>query len=85
VVDVSREMIFNFSDYTQPLFKKTLKSVNNQKFTIMAYRRMEYKMEGLFCTVYHNSVGFEEFHLQKQSSILKFPEESIYHYYTQTF
>lgn len=76
VIDVSREMIFNFSDYTQPLFKKTLKSVNNQKFTIMAYRRMEYKMEGLFCTVYHNSVGFEEFHLQKQSSILKFPEEN---------
>jgi len=42
----------------------------------MAYRRMEYKMEGLFCTVYHNSVGFEEFHLQKQSSILKFAEEN---------
>lgn len=76
VVDVSREMVFNFSDYTQPLFKKTLKSVNNQKFTIMAYRRMEYKMEGLFCTVYQNSVGFEEFHLQKQSSILKFPGEN---------
>jgi len=37
---------------------------------------MEYKMEGLFCTVYNNSVGFEEFHLQKQSSILKFPEEN---------
>jgi len=37
---------------------------------------MEYKTEGLFCTVYHNSVGFEEFHLQKQSSILKFPEEN---------
>jgi len=32
-------------------------------------------MEGLFCTVYENSVGFEEFHLQKYSAILKFPAE----------
>lgn len=54
-----------------------IKSVENQKFSIMAYRCMVYKKEGLFCTIYGNSVGFEEFHLQKKSAILKFPEKNL--------
>lgn len=77
VIDVSRDMIFNFSDYTKPLYKKIVKSVEDQKFSIMAYRCMEYKKEGLFCSIYGNSVGFEKFQLQKKSAILKFPEENL--------
>ncbi|KAL5236965.1 hypothetical protein ACI65C_004375 [Semiaphis heraclei] len=63
-------MIFNFSDYTKPLYKKIVKSMEDQKFSIMAYRCMEYKKEGLFCR-------FEKFQLQKKSAILKFPEENL--------
>ncbi|XP_025192024.1 LOW QUALITY PROTEIN: uncharacterized protein LOC112592227 [Melanaphis sacchari] len=77
VIDVSRDMILNFSDYTKPLYKKIVKSVEDQKFSIMAYRCMEYKKEGLFCSIYGNSIGFEKFQLQKKSAILKFPEENL--------
>lgn len=37
---------------------------------------MMYK-KGLFCSVYRNLVGFEEFHLEKKSAILKFPDENL--------
>lgn len=38
---------------------------------------MEYKKEGLFCSIYGNSVGFEKFLLQKKSAILKIPVENV--------
>lgn len=83
VINVSRDMFFNFSDYIKPLFKKVVTSIDKQKFCIMVYRCMVYK-KGLFCSIYGNSVGFEEFHLQKKSAILSFPMK-ICLFYTQKF
>lgn len=77
VIAVTQDIMFNFFDYTKPLFKKTLCSVQKTKFTIMAYRYMKYTKEGLFCSISENGIGLEEFHLEKKGVVLKFPEDNL--------
>jgi len=77
VIDVSQDMIFNFSDYTKTLYKKTITSIDKQKFCIMSYRSIEYKQDGLFCSVAANSTAKEEFHPEKKGATLKLIEERL--------
>lgn len=54
VINVTQNIIYNFSEYLKPFFKKYLMSTNKQKFTIMAYRTLKYSKEGLFFKVIAN-------------------------------
>lgn len=52
VIKVTQDIIFNFSDNLKTIFKKTVTGVDkNSKFSIMAYRYMEYNSEGLYCSM----------------------------------
>lgn len=67
VVAVTQNMIFKFFDYTRTLFKKIICSVSKTKFTIMAYRYIKYTEEMLCYNISENSIGFEDFHLEKNN------------------
>jgi len=50
VIHVDQSIILNFTDYLMPLCKKIVTNKEKTKFTIMAYRYVEYnRNEGLFC------------------------------------
>lgn len=38
---------------------------------------MVYIKKGLFCSIYGTSVGFKEFHLQKNEAIMNVPKENF--------
>lgn len=66
IIAVSQDIIFNFSDYTASLFKKTIRCVQKTKFTTLAYRHLKYTKEGLFCSISENGIRLEEFHMEKK-------------------
>jgi len=43
----------------------------------MSYRSIEYKQDGLFCSVAANSTAKEEFHPEKKGATLKMIEERL--------
>lgn len=67
-------MLFNFSESMRSLFKKTVVGVDRSKFTVMAYRYIEYNSEGLFCSKSGNATGKEKFLLEKKGEEIKVPE-----------
>ncbi|CAI6374563.1 unnamed protein product [Macrosiphum euphorbiae] len=77
VINVNQNFIYNFSDYLKPFFKKYITSTNKVKFTIMAYRCIEYTKEGLLCSVIPNSTAKEHYTIEKSGSLLKFPMENL--------
>lgn len=57
------------------MFKKTVTGADkNSKFSIMAYRYMEYNSEGLYCSVSSHSTAKEKFLLEKIGKEVKLPE-----------
>jgi len=48
------------------IFKKTVVGINRSKFSVIAYRYIEYNSEGLFCSISGNSTGKEKFLLEKK-------------------
>lgn len=62
----------------KPYFKKYNTNSNKAKFTIIAYRQIEYKKEGLFCTTITHSTSTDHFILQKAvSNNFKHPIENL--------
>jgi len=47
VINVTQRFIYNFLEYLKPYYKKCITNSSKAKFTIMAYRQIEYK-KGLF-------------------------------------
>jgi hypothetical protein len=48
---VTQDMLFNFLENMISKFKKTVIGVDKSKFTVMAYRYIEYSSEGLFYNI----------------------------------
>ncbi|KAL5239620.1 hypothetical protein ACI65C_007030 [Semiaphis heraclei] len=75
VIKVTQDIIFNFSDNLKTTFKKTVSGVDkNSKFSIMAYRYMEYNSEGLYCSILGHSTAKKKFVLEKKGQEVKLPE-----------
>lgn len=70
-------MLFNFSESLRSMFKKTVVGVERSKFSIMAYRYIEYNSEGLFCSISGNSTGKEKFLREKKGIEIKVPENML--------
>jgi len=77
VVKVTQDMLFNFLESMKSMFKKTVIGVDKSKFSVMAYRYMEYNSEGLFCSISGNSTGKEKFLLEKKGVEVKLPENML--------
>lgn len=78
IINVKQNIIYNFSDYLKPFFKKyNIANNNKTKFTIMAYRFIEYTKEGLFCSVLANSTGKDHFIIEKNGFKFKYPMENL--------
>lgn len=67
VINVTQNMLYNFSEHLKPFFKKYFISLNKTKFMIMSYRIMEYTKDGLFCTMIPNSSIKEKFNPEKSN------------------
>lgn len=68
VIDVVPDnMLYNFSEYLKPFFKKNFISSTKTKFTLMLYRTMEYNENGLFCSVIANTNTREKFIIHKSN------------------
>lgn len=61
VINVKKNIIYNFSDYLKPFFKKYITNNNKINFTIMAYRFIQHTKKGLFCSTIANSTGEDHF------------------------
>lgn len=48
-----------------PLCKKIITNKNRVKFSIMSYRFVEYKNEGIYCSISGNSTAKEQYTLEK--------------------
>jgi len=59
------------------MFKKTVVGVDKSKFSIMAYRYIEYNSEGLFCSISGNSTVKEKFLLEKKGVEVKLSENML--------
>jgi len=70
-------MIYNFSDYLKPFFKKYITNNNKAKFTIMAYRFIQYTKEGLFCSIFANSTAQDHFIIEKNGCKFRYPMENL--------
>lgn len=78
VINVTQRFIYNFSEYLKPYFKKCITNSSKAKFTIMAYRQIEYKKEGLFCTTIPHSTSTDHFILHKSVvNNFKYPMENL--------
>lgn len=84
VINVTQQFIYNFSEYLKPYFKKYITNSSKAKFTIMAYRQIEYKQEGLFCSTIAHSTRNDHFILKKSGGdSLKHPLDNIPKLYTK--
>lgn len=70
-------MILNFTDYLMPLCKKIITNKDKIKFTIMAYRYVEYLKEGLFCGISGNSTIKEHYIMEKSGEKLQIDEGKL--------
>lgn len=77
VINITQNDIYNFSEYLKPNFKKYITSSHKERFTVMAYRLMEYLKDGLYCQTIVNSTLKEHFILQKSGTDLKYPLEHL--------
>lgn len=73
-VHVDQSMIFNFNSYLSPLAKKIVTNKEKIKFTIMAYRYVEYTNEDIFCSSSGNSTAKEKYRLNKTGEELTINE-----------
>lgn len=67
----------NFTDYLMPLCKKVVTNKDKIKFTIMAYKFVEYSNEGLFCGISGNSTIRDYFILAKSGENLVINEDEL--------
>lgn len=78
VINVTQDYIWNFSECLKHNFKKYIFNKDKTiKFTLMAYRKMDYVKDGLHCSIIANSSGKEHFLLQKLNSDIKYPIENL--------
>lgn len=73
VVDVKQDMILNYSGYTKPLFKKTIKNSAKIYFSILSYRVIEYTQHGLYASVSAHSTVKDHFIIHKPNTTLSLP------------
>jgi len=78
VIHVDQSIIFNFTDYLTPLCKKIVTNKEKEKFTIMAYRYVEYnRNEGLYCGTSGNSTIREHYNMEKNGEILYINDDKL--------
>lgn len=82
VIHVTQEIIFNFSDYLMPLCKKIITNKDKVKFSIMSYRFVEYKSEGIYCSISGNSTVKDHYTLEKVGQKLLLDQSVIHRLYT---
>lgn len=70
IIQVTQNMIYNFNAYLSPLCKKVISNTNKVKFTVMAYRYLEYRDTGVFCSVSANGISKEHYVLEKSGQKL---------------
>lgn len=76
VIHVEQDMILNFYEYLMPLCKKIISNKEKAKFTIMAYRYIEYiSNDGLYCGTSGNSTIREHYNLEKNGEKLIITDE----------
>lgn len=75
VINVTQNMILNFSEYFKPFFKKYISNSKKDKFSIMSYHQIDYSKDRLFCSITANSTGKEHYILHKIDN--KSPFENI--------
>lgn len=76
IIQVTQNMIiYNFNAYLSPLCKKVITNTNKVKFTIMAYRYLEFTDTGVFCSVSVNGISKEHFILEKSGQKLVLGDE----------
>lgn len=78
VIHVTQDIIYNFNDYLMPLCKTIITNNNKVKFSIMSYRFVEYKNEGIYCSISGNSTVKEQYTLEKVGQKLLL-DQSIIH------
>lgn len=83
VVHVDQSMIFDFNSYLSPLAKKVITNKEKVKFTIMAYRYVEYTNEGIFCSTSGNSTAKEKYTLNKTGEELTINENGLLRLYNE--
>jgi len=76
IINAKQNMIYNFSDL-KPFLKKYITNNNKVKFTIMAYRFIQYTKEGLFCSIFANSTAKDHFVIEKNCCKFKYPMENL--------
>ncbi|KAL5239056.1 hypothetical protein ACI65C_006466 [Semiaphis heraclei] len=81
VIHVTQDMIYNYNDYLTPLCKKIITNTNKVKFLIMSYRYVEYKSEGIYCSISGNSTAKELYSLEKVGSKLLLDQRFLHELY----
>lgn len=73
VIRVTQNMILNFAQHTNKLFKKNVTNRNKSSFSILKYRCMQYTTNGLFASISVNSTAKKCFILHKPNIKLSLP------------
>lgn len=74
IIDVTQDMILNYSVHFKPLFKKTVTNRDKVHFSILSYRFIEYTQRGLYASISVHSTAKDHFILQKTNTTLSLPE-----------